>query len=129
MDLPTDWDPISNISHMENSSCRFVVYLLLMTLGCVLMLLGISWLMFLGLALIQLGPFVVTQKPGISNLASFLMFAVSAVVFFILDLIHGDAFVQNARPLWFWVTVVAAWICAIITGFLKWRKAESSRGT
>ena len=45
------------IARMENPSSRLVVYVTLMTLGVVLMLLGISWLMFLGLALIMLGTF------------------------------------------------------------------------
>jgi hypothetical protein len=47
---------------MENSSTRLLIYVMLMTLGVVLMLVGISWLMFLGLALVMLSTFFFFAK-------------------------------------------------------------------
>lgn len=113
---------------MKNSGSRLLVHLTLMTLGAVLMLVGIAWLMLLGLALVQLGTFLSAQKPRSGSLAVFLMSALSAIVFLILDLGHGEAFVQKTRPLWFWIGVVGAWGWANITEFLKWRKREASQG-
>jgi hypothetical protein len=106
---------------MENSGTRLVVYVTLMTLGVVLMVLSIGWLMFLGLALITLAEFLVFQKTT-RSLRAFLTCAVGAVVILILDSRDGDAFVQGSRPIWFYVLLVGVGIWGIISAFQKWRK-------
>jgi hypothetical protein len=111
---------------MKNGSTRLVIYSTLMTLGVVLMLLGISWLMFLGLALIMLAAFFSSkQQDGGRRLAGFLLYAGGAVAFLVWDLRDGDAFVQKSPPVWFWTALAVAWTWGIVSEFHWWRKNRS----
>jgi len=49
---------------MEIHSTKLVIYSTLVALGVILMLLGISWLMFLGIALIMLSAHFSSRKAG-----------------------------------------------------------------
>jgi hypothetical protein len=107
---------------MEDSSTRLVISTTLMTLGIVLMLLGISWLVFLGLALIMLSGLFPSQKADSRGLVAFMIYAAGALMFLILDLHDGDAFVQETQPLWFRIAMVGTWFWSVISEFRRWRK-------
>ena len=104
---------------------RLVVYATLMTLGVILMLLGISWLMFLGLALIMLATYSFSQKQASGRVGTFLFLSAAAVFVLISDLHDGDAFVQKTRPLWFWIVLAGAWLFGIISEFRRYQKSKS----
>jgi hypothetical protein len=108
---------------MDNSKTRLLIYSMLMTLGVILILLGISWLMFLGAALIVLAAFFSSkQKAGSRRLMGFLLYAAGAVVFLFWDMHDGYAFAQKKPPIWAWVLIIGAGLGGIISEFWRWRK-------
>src|SRR6266478_6027670 len=97
---------------MESSWTRFVICATLITLAVVLMLLGIFWVMVLGLALITLSAVFSSRHPQVRIIqtAAFLLFSVTAIGLLLASLHSGDAFVQKTRPLWFWILTVVIWL-------------------
>ena len=110
---------------MKNPSNRLLVYSALMTLGVILMLIGISWLMFFGLALNVLATYSFPQKRARGGIRLFLFLSGAAVFLLISDLHDGDSFVQKTRPLWFWVVLAGAWLFGIISEFRRYQKSKS----
>jgi hypothetical protein len=108
---------------MENPTTRLIVYSTLMTLGVVLMLVGISWLMFLGLALVMLAELLSTGRRG---LRGFLVYAAVAIAILLRDMHDGVAFAQSPKPLWFWIALGCAWLWAIASEFQRWRTGGQS---
>ena len=114
------------ITRMKDSSSRLVIYSTLMTLGVALMLLGPSWLMFLGLALIMLAAFFSSKQRDsgslMGSLRAFLLYAAGAVVFLVLDLRYGEPFAQKAPPHWYWIALAVVWMWGLASEFRCWRK-------
>jgi hypothetical protein len=109
---------------MENPTTRLIVYSTLMTLGVVLMLLGISWLMFLGLALVMLAEFLSSRRRG---LRGFLLWAAAAIAILLRDLHNGNAFVQGPKPLLLGIVLGGVWLWAVASEFQRWRTGGKSR--
>src|SRR5436305_10552306 len=108
---------------MESSWTRLVVCATLITLGVVLMLLGIFWVMVLGLALITLSAVFSSREPQVRSIqtAAFLLFSLTAIGSLLGSLHNGDAFVQKTRLLWFWVLMVTIWLGTVTSEFLQCR--------
>jgi len=113
---------------MKNPSTRLLICSTLFTLGVVLMLLGIFWLMLLGLALMALAALLPLQHQPAGGwmLAGFLIFVVNAITSLFLGLHHGDAFIQEARPFWFWVLMGGTWLLVVIGELQQWRRSRRS---
>lgn len=109
---------------MKSSGTRFAILCLLVTTGTGLMLIGITWLLFLGLTLILLASSSFTQQHQIAGYRHkvFIFPGACAFVFFLLALIDGDAFVQQPRAKWFWILMSAVWLWAIAREFRRWSK-------
>ncbi len=107
---------------LKERSTKLVIYSALVALGVILMLLGVSWLTFLGLALMMLAPHFSSRKVGGAALAAFLFPAACAVAFLFVEMHRGAAFTTTPRPLWFWILVVGAGMWAITGQFWRWRK-------
>jgi hypothetical protein len=112
---------------MKSSGTRFAILCLLVTIGTGLMLIGITWLLFLGVALILLASSSFTQQHQIAGYRQmdFIFPGICAFVFLLLALIDGDAFVQQPRPRWFWILMSAVWFLAIAREFRRWSKNRS----
>jgi hypothetical protein len=107
---------------MEHSGTKLVIHSTLWALGVVLMLLGITWLMFLGLSLIMLASFFSSQRrTGGRGLAAFLICAAAAAAILFRDLHAGVAFAQEARPWWFWILILGAGLGGILSEFRRWQ--------
>jgi hypothetical protein len=109
-----------NLHGSENT--RLAIFVSLLTLGAVLMLTGVGWLTFLGLALVSLTEFFVSEKSYKGRLSSYLFCVGATILILIAELCEGEAFVPKARPLWFWILVVGLWAWGIVTQFRKWQK-------
>ena len=103
---------------MENSGTKLVIHSTLWAVAVVLMLLGITWLMFLGLSLIMLASFFSSRRrTGGRGLAAFLIAAVAAAAVLFRDLHAGVAFAQEAQPWWFWILIIGVGLWAILSEF------------
>ncbi len=113
---------------MKNSSTRFATLSLLMTIGVVLMLIGITWLLFLGLTLIGLASYFFTQDHQVGGYRHkiLLFIAACAFVFLLLALIDGDAFVRQPQPMW--ISMSAVWLWTIVCEFRRWQKNRNRGG-
>jgi hypothetical protein len=111
---------------MENPTTRLIVYSTLMTLGIVLMLLGIFWLMFLGLALVMLAEFLSSRNRG---LRGFLVCAAAAIAILLRDMHNGTAFVQGPNSFLFWIALGGVWLWAVASEFQRWRTGGKSHLT
>jgi len=111
---------------MRHPATRFLICSTLLTLGCGLTLLGVAWLMFLGLALMALGALIplLSQRVGRLLLASFLIFAALAVVQLSSDLRHERAFIQERPPLVIQVVLIGGWLGAIVGEVRHWWKSR-----
>lgn len=117
---------LGRITRMEDSNTKLVIGLTLWTVGVVLILLGIDWLMFLGLALTTLSIFFSSQKSDDRTLVSFLITIALAFGFLILDSRDGVAFTQKTYPLWLWIAMVGLWVGGIIEESRKRPKSGNS---
>jgi hypothetical protein len=112
---------------MEHSGIKLMIHSTLWALGVVLMLLGITWLMFLGLGLIMLASFFSSQRrPGGRRLAVFLMYALAAVAILFRDLHAGVAFTQEALPWWFGIVILGVGLWAVLSELSRWRRSRNS---
>ena len=110
---------------MSRSTINLVIYSVLVTLGIVLMALGVTWLMFLGVALGLLASFFSFQYPaGIRRFFGFLLYSIFAVVILVLDSQAGDAFAHRWQPAWWWIVLAAIWLYCIISEFRGRRDAR-----
>jgi hypothetical protein len=117
------------MERMEKSSTRLVIYSTLWILGVALMLLGITWLMFLGLTLIMLAESFSHRyraRDRTFRVVTVCIFGAITVRFLIRDLHRGVAFVLNAQPLWFWIALLGVWLWAVLSEFHQWRKSRVS---
>jgi hypothetical protein len=110
---------------MEIPSTKLVIYSALTALGVILMLVGISWLTFLGLALMMLAAHFASHKVGGAGLAAFVLCAASAILFLFSDMHRGTAFAPKPQPLWFWIVVIGAGGLGILDQFRRWRRGRS----
>jgi hypothetical protein len=110
---------------MEHSSIKLMIHSTLWAVGVVLMLLGITWLMFLGLGLIMLASlFSSERRTGRRRLVAFLFYAVAAAAILFRDLNAGVAFAQEALPWWFWIVIIGVGLWGILSELGRWRKSR-----
>ena len=110
---------------MSRSTINLVIYSVLVTLGIVLMALGVTWLMFLGVALALLASFFSTQDPpGIRRFFGFLLYSIFAIVILLRDSHAGDTFAHQWQPSWWWIVLAAIWLYCIISEFRGRREAR-----
>lgn len=117
--------PFGIIKRMEHSGIKLMIHSTLWALGVVLMLLGITWLMFLGLGLIMLASlFSSERRTGRRRLVAFLFYAVAAAAILFRDLHAGVAFAQEALPWWFWIVIIGVGLWGILSELGRWRKSR-----
>jgi hypothetical protein len=124
---PTGLDGWAVAHHLPNEGFQFrlVIHLTLLTLGIVLMSLGIDWLLFLGPALIILTSFFSARPPIGRRSAGLLVCAVSAVACFFLNLRNGNAFTPKTQSIWWRIPLVGLWLWGVSHEFHRWRKTRS----
>ena len=111
---------------MSRSTINLMIYSVLVTLGVMLMALGVTWLMFLGVALTLLASFFSTQYPGgIRRFFGFLLYSIFAIVILILDSQAGDAFAHQWQPGWWWIVLAVIWLWCIISEFRGRRRSQT----
>ena len=105
---------------MRNPNLRLIIYAALMTVGVALMLLGITWLMFFGVALIVLAAYF-SSRPWVSarHGVGFVVILAAAVDTLVRHSHQGDAFARETMPLWFWVSMIVLWLWAVLSEFHK----------
>jgi hypothetical protein len=112
---------------MKNPDTRLMIYSTLMTVGVALMLIGITWLMFFGIALVVLAAYFSSQRwTGSRHVVAFIVCAAVTVIEFVRQLDHKDVFAKQNVPLWLWITLGVIWLWAVLGEFYKWRKTRST---
>lgn len=102
---------------MNNSDMRFALTLSLLTAGLGLMLVGMSWLTFLGLALVVFSDSYMSRRQP-KPMA--LWVCLAGVV---LGLMRGSRAFSRTPPEWWDATVlVGVWLWGVFSEFRRWRE-------
>ena len=103
---------------------QFIVYSALLTIGVILMFIGISWLTFTGLTIALLSSFFSSQWPASSRILFPLLISFGwAVLQFVLSMRDGDIFRGRSPPLWYWALLTGVWFWGIASEYRRWRKS------
>ena len=113
---------------MKNPNTRLIIYSTLVTVGAVLMLLGISSLLLFGMLLIVLASYFSSQKrwTGARHGPGFIFLAAAVAADFIFRWHRGNFFERESTPLWFWVVLIVGSLWTILAQFHEWRKKRSA---
>jgi hypothetical protein len=109
------------------STKQFIAYSTLLTAGVIFMLIGISWLVFIGIAVALLSAFFSSQWPASSRIFLPLFISLGgAVMDFIWNMRDGHIFARTPPPLWFLALLIGALLCGVISEYGAWRKGGRS---
>ena len=112
---------LGGIERMRNSDMRLVVCLALFTIGVALILLGIRWLSFAGLACAVSSSFFSQRQRRNHGRYIVLLFCLVGIV---LDFMDGwrDGSIFKRKPLeiWWWAIFIGAWLWAVIDESRRW---------
>jgi len=114
------------MERMKNSSIQFAAYLALLTVGMALIITGIQWLSFVGLALaIASGFFSSHWKFRPRGFTAVFICLAGAVWLFAADWRDGSVFNRKPMEWWFIVIFAAAWLWSIFREYRCWRASRS----
>jgi hypothetical protein len=114
---------------MKNHNVRFAAYLTSSTVGVALILVGVTWLFFIGLSLIILsGCFSYRGWTGSSRrrfstdppLVGFSMLFLCGVCRFMEGLRSGDVLVREPMGIWWLAALLAIWLWGISAEYRHW---------
>ena len=107
---------------MNNPTTRFVACSTLLTVGLVLILLGLQWLRFLGYAMAFSASFFSAYRVGSrKTFAVVLLFLAFAVWSFQRNYQDGTICAHKPIDAWLIAVVIVAWIMELTFEGLKWR--------
>lgn len=110
------------MERMKHSSMQFATYLVALTVGVALMVIGIDWLLFLGLALaVASGFFSSHSKFRPHSFTAVFIGLAGAVWCFVVDWHHGRIFVRQPVDWWFVLLLAGAWLWSVLRELRCWR--------
>jgi hypothetical protein len=118
--------PVRQIDKIPSTK-QFITYSTLFTVGIILMLLGISWLTFIGATVVLLSSFFSSRWPASFRIfLPLFIFLGGAVVDFIWSIRDGDIFSRTPPPLWFFALLIGALLWGVISEYRSWQRGRSS---
>jgi hypothetical protein len=121
-DIQSRWLWVSSgVRHIERMNTRTtkpVLGLLLLTLGLVVMSLGVQWLFFAGLALLVLSGLLSSRQRTKGRSSFAWLLCIGAALF----LLWFSSYGMERPPL---TALVAVWLASIVEEFHRWRAAGS----
>jgi hypothetical protein len=109
-------------AHMKNLPVRLLVCLVLATASVAFILIGIRWLLFVGLGCAALASFCSRRQIG--NPPRYLALVICSAGF-VLDFVEsvrdGDVFGRKPLEVWWWVILIAAWLWIVVDELRLWR--------
>ena len=106
---------------MKDSRMRLVVCLALVTVGVALLLPGIRWLFFVGLACVVSSSFFSRRR--VTNLGRYfalLLCSVGIVKDFVESWQDGDIFERKPLEILWWFLFIAAWLWVVTDESRRW---------
>jgi hypothetical protein len=111
---------------MNKSSMRLVACLALVTVSVALILTGIHWLLFVGLACAVLSSFFSQRRAWHLGRYFALLLCIAGVVMdFVESWRDGNIFERKPMEIWWWVIFIGAWLWVVIDEFRKWHASRS----
>jgi len=112
-----------------NSSARlFAVYATLFSFGAVLMMVGISWITFLGLALVLLSLFFSSARSsGSRNLLPLVICLAGSIFQLVCSIRTGDILARTPPKMWYVFLICGVWICCLLSEYLQWPRSRFGR--
>ena len=119
--------PIRQVQQINTTSNLrlLAVYLTILTVGVLLMLSSVLWLIFLGLGLVILANFFSSRRPTTERTVTALFICFIGAIWFLLR--SKNIFERTSFEFWYSIPLVAAWLWSAISEYFHWRKMSINR--